>query len=133
MEKEKQAVPTEIRYEKDEAMLYVGFDNDASYAMSAEYLRVFSPSAEVRGHGPDSAVLQMGKRDVVITGIEPVGNYAVVLRFDDGHDSGIYSWSWLQTIGEGQEENWAQYLKDLEAAGGKRGASKAEIKAKPLN
>jgi len=118
---EKKLVPTEIRYEKSEDKLYVSFDNGDSYVFTAEYLRVFSPSAEVRGHGPDSAVLQVGKKDVKILSIEPVGNYAVILSFDDGHNSGIYSWSWFHTIGESQDEMWAKYLQDLSDAGAKRG------------
>jgi len=117
MSKDKQPLPTEIRYEKSEKNLYLRFDNDESYVLSAEYLRVYSPSAEVRGHSPEDEKLQIGKENVTIENIRPVGNYAVVLKFDDGHDSGIYSWSWLYAIAKNQERNWQVYLDKLKAAG----------------
>jgi len=117
MSKDKQPVPTELRYEKSEKNLYLSFDNGESYILSAEYLRVYSPSAEVRGHTPEDEKLQIGKEQVAIESIKPVGNYAVILKFDDGHDTGIYSWSWLYEIARNQDANWQTYLKKLQAAG----------------
>jgi len=113
-------IPTSIEYHKKSKILALTFDNGDNFNLSAEYLRVYSPSAEVRGHSEDTAVLQVGKADVNITHIEAVGNYAVVLRFDDGHDSGIYSWEWLYKLGKKYSPLWAQYLEDLKKAGGKR-------------
>jgi DUF971 family protein len=103
-------------------VLEVAFDDGASFRLPFEYLRVESPSAEVQGHGPGQRVLVPGKRDVDIVGIEPVGNYAVLLRFSDGHDSGIYSWSVLHELGREQDARWAAYLAELEARGLGRGA-----------
>jgi DUF971 family protein len=98
-------------------VLEVGFDTGEVFRLPCEYLRVNSPSAEVQGHGPDQKVLVAGKREVNITAIEPVGHYGVLLRFDDGHDTGIYSWSTLYTLGRGQAEGWRDYLAALEKAG----------------
>ncbi|MBS0570103.1 MAG: DUF971 domain-containing protein [Proteobacteria bacterium] len=97
-------------------MLEVGFDTGETFRLSCEYLRTHSPSAEVQGHSPSQRVLQHGKRDVNITAIEPVGNYGVLLRFDDGHDTGIYSWEYLHELGVNFEANWQAYLASLEAA-----------------
>jgi DUF971 family protein len=108
-------IPSEIRYEKQEKNLYVTFDG-ATHCLSAEYLRVMSPSAEVRGHGSGQEVLQYGKENVDIEHINPVGNYAVQLVFDDGHDTGIYSWSWLNEIAQNHDKNWQDYLAALEKA-----------------
>ncbi len=113
-------IPTSIEYHQKSKVLALSFDDGKSFNLTAEYLRVYSPSAEVRGHSEDTAVLQVGKADVNITHIEPVGNYAVVFRFDDGHDSGIYSWDWLYKLGDQHNTLWAQYLEDLQKAGGKR-------------
>jgi DUF971 family protein len=113
-------MPTNIEYHQQSKVLALSFDNGEHFNLTAEYLRVYSPSAEVRGHSEDTAVLQVGKADVNITHIEPVGNYAVVLRFDDGHDSGIYSWEWLYKLGTQHNTLWAAYLEDLKKAGGKR-------------
>jgi DUF971 family protein len=113
-------VPTEIEYHQNTRMFDIAFENGEKFSLSAEYLRVYSPSAEVRGHSPDQEVLQVGKADVKITHIEPVGQYAVLLRFDDGHDTGIYSWDWLYFLGKDQATLWAQYLAKLEKAGAKR-------------
>ena len=87
--------PTEIKLHQKSRLLEVAFDDGQRFSLSCEYLRVFSPSAEVRGHGPGQEVLQVGKRDVEITAIEPVGSYAVKLVFSDGHDTGLYSWEYL--------------------------------------
>ena len=88
--------------------------------LSAEYLRVFSPSAEVRGHSSDQRVLQTGKKEVTIKSIEPIGNYAVRIVFSDGHDSGIYSWDYLRELSENYSANWNQYLAELAAANSSR-------------
>lgn len=120
MTKEKTPIPTELNYDGESRILKVSFDDGKSFEMSAEYLRVFSPSAEVQGHSPDSAKLQFGKQDVKIDKIEQTGNYAVTIFFDDGHDSGIYSWSWLYGLGIHQQANWQDYLQRLQAAGKER-------------
>ncbi len=112
--------PKEINVHKKSATLEVVFDDDKRYSLTAEYLRVFSPSAEVQGHSPSEAVLQFGKKDVQFIDIEPQGHYAIKIVFSDGHDSGIYSWTYLQQLAENFEENWKQYLADLEAAGKSR-------------
>lgn len=113
-------IPTEIKLHKQSRVLEVAFDDGKRFEMPCEYLRVFSPSAEVRGHGPGQETLQVGKKYVEITNIEPVGQYAVVLVFSDGHDSGIYSWDYLYDLGMEQELYWSNYLKRLEAAGESR-------------
>ena len=102
--------------------LEVTFDDGHSFRLPCEYLRVESPSAEVQGHGPGQKVLVSGKRDVNIAAIEPVGHYGVLLRFDDGHASGIYSWSVLHELGREQETRWVNYLAALTAAGASRDA-----------
>lgn len=112
--------PTEIRLQQKSRQLVLGFDNDFSCTLSCEYLRVYSPSAEVRGHGAGQEVLQVGKEQVNITAVEPVGNYGVKLVFDDGHDSGIYGWDYLYELGERQEAYWADYLNRLAEAGHQR-------------
>lgn len=109
--------PTDIVHHTVSRELEVAFDDDSRYRLPAEYLRVYSPSAEVTGHGPGQRVLVAGKREVSIIGIEPVGNYAVQLRFSDGHASGIFTWETLHTLGRDQQRNWADYLAGLEAAG----------------
>lgn len=113
----KQIVPTEISYHKKSRVLDISFGDDGPFRLTAEFLRVHSPSAEVRGHGPGQDVLQIGKEDVGIDRIEPVGNYAVRLYFDDGHDTGLYSWQELQRFCSHNEELWADYLSRLAAAG----------------
>lgn len=102
--------------------LEVAFDSDETFRLPCEYLRVESPSAEVQGHGPGQKVLVTGKREVNIDAIEPVGHYGVLLRFDDGHASGIYSWALLYTLGREYEARWARYLAALDAAGATRAA-----------
>lgn len=108
--------PTEIRLHKKSRMLEVAFDNGASYQLSCEYLRVFSPSAEVRGHNKEQQKLIAGKKNVSIVNIEPVGNYAVKLIFDDGHSTGLYTWEILYKLSIHSEANWQEYLKRLELA-----------------
>lgn len=109
--------PTEIRLRRKSRILEVSFLDGVHYALPFEYLRVYSPSAEVKGHGPGQEVLQIGKENVQITEVEPVGNYAVRLVFDDGHNTGLYSWDVLYNLGETQNHKWQAYLKRLEAAG----------------
>ena len=112
--------PTEIKLHQTSKILEVTFDDGKQFRLPCEYLRVFSPSAEVRGHGPGQEVLQVGKRDVNIGAVEPVGVYAVKLSFSDGHDTGIFSWDYLYELGVKQEQNWKTYLARLEAAGKSR-------------
>ena len=112
-------IPTEIKVHKKSATLELIYD-DTSHTLSAEYLRVFSPSAEVQGHSPDQAVLQHGKRHITFKEIEPQGNYAIKLVFSDGHDSGIYSWPYLKALGDNLDSNWSDYLDRLEKAGKSR-------------
>ncbi len=112
--------PTKIVLHQQSRMLEVAFDDDRIFNLSCEYLRVFSPSAEVRGHGPGQEVLQIGKENVNISAVESVGAYAVKLIFDDGHDSGIYSWETLYELGSQQEAYWQTYLEELEKAGYER-------------
>ena len=109
-------VPVEIKLHKKSASLELTYADGSSYTLSAEYLRISSPSAEVRGHGKGQEVLQTGKREVNIRQIEAVGNYAIKLSFDDGHDSGIYSWDYLLDLGKNQEMLWRSYLAKLKSA-----------------
>ena len=110
-------VPTEIRLDRAARVLHVCFDDGVRFALPAEYLRVESPSAEVQGHGPGQKIVVTGKERVGITAVEPVGHYAVRLVFDDGHDTGIYSWRYLHELGCEQETRWRHYLAALEKAG----------------
>ena len=109
--------PTAITLHQRSRVLEVGFDDGRSFRIPFELMRIYSPSAEVQGHGPGQKVLVAGKRDVNIVGIEPIGNYAVLLRFDDGHDSGLYSWSYLHELGVEHDARWAAYLAALESRG----------------
>lgn len=111
--------PTEINLHQKSRVLEIAFEDGKRFNLSCEYLRCFSPSAEVQGHGPGEEVLQIGKENVNIDKIEQVGNYAISLHFDDGHHTGIYSWDTLYKLGNNMEENWSNYLKRLEAAGHK--------------
>lgn len=113
-------VPTEIKLHKLSRLMEVSFDDGKRFEYSFEFLRVYSPSAEVRGHGPGQEVLQLGKRDVDIVRVEPVGNYAIRPVFSDGHDSGLYSWDYLYEIGETRDDLWQTYLLRLAEAGGSR-------------
>ena len=112
--------PTEISLHQVSRVLDIVFEDGKRYSLPCEYLRVFSPSAEVRGHGPGQEVLQVGKKEVTINAIDAVGVYAVKFVFSDGHDTGIYSWDYLHELGERQATNWASYLARLEAAGQSR-------------
>jgi DUF971 family protein len=109
--------PGEIRYIAAEKRLEIDFDNGVGFSYPAEYLRVESPSAEVQGHGPGQKQVLSGRRHVGILEIEPVGNYAIKIKFDDLHDTGIYSWSYLYKLGEEQDEIWVRYLDELERRG----------------
>jgi DUF971 family protein len=109
------AWPTEIRLEKDRKTLKIAFDNGESHALSAEYLRVKSPSAEVQGHAPEERKTVPGKRDVAILEVHPIGNYAVRLVFDDLHSTGIYSWDYFLELGRNREAYWRDYLDELAA------------------
>jgi DUF971 family protein len=112
--------PTEIKLHQVSHILEVTFNDGKNFQFTCEYLRVFSPSAEVRGHGPGQEVLQVGKKDITIKAVEPVGSYAVKLEFSDGHDTGLYSWDYLYDLGKNQAGNWAGYLKRMEQAGVRR-------------
>lgn len=111
------AAPVEIRVRKSTRLLVVEFADGSSFELPFEYLRVHSPSAEVKGHGPGQEVLQTDKQDVSIDRIEPVGHYAIRLVFDDGHDTGLYTWKYLYELGRDQQQNWRAYLDRLAAAG----------------
>jgi len=113
-------IPTDIKLDQKARILELTFDDGKKFELTCEYLRVNSPSAEVQGHGPGEGVLQVGKENVGIEGIEPVGSYAVLLRFDDGHDTGIYAWETLYKLGTNKDEIWKDYLEKLAAAGHKR-------------
>jgi len=110
-------MPTELRLEKEDKRLEIDFEDGKSFSIPAELLRVESPSAEVQGHSPEQKKVVGQRRHVNIMKITPVGNYAVALKFDDLHDSGIYTWDFLYNMGTNQDTIWANYLKELEAAG----------------
>ncbi len=112
--------PTELTLAKDKKALSIVFEDGAAHTLSAEYLRVMSPSAEVQGHSPDQRKTVGGKQEVMILNVIPVGNYAVRLTFDDMHSTGIFGWAYLDTLGCEQEERWATYLTELAAKGLKR-------------
>ena len=118
-------IPTDIVLHETSRLLEVAFDNGQTYKLSFEYLRVFSPSAEVQGHGPGQEVLQTGKRDVRIVSLSPVGHYGLQPTFSDGHDSGIYSWDYLYFLGVNQTQLWAKYEERLQQAGADRDAPMA--------
>ncbi len=111
------ATPVEIKLRKASCLIAVQFDDGTSFDLPFEYLRVFSPSAEVQGHGPGQGVLQTGKENIRVTSIEPIGHYAVRLVFDDGHNTGLYTWKYLYELGTQQAENWQAYLDRLKSAG----------------
>ena len=113
-------IPSGITLHQKSQVLEVSFPDGKTFRLPSEFLRVYSPSAEVRGHGPGQEVLQSGKRDVQILAVEPVGSYAVQLRFSDGHDTGIYSWDLLYDYGTRQDAMWRQYLQKLQDAGARR-------------
>ena len=103
--------PIELKLDPAKTTLTVSFDDGKSFPLAAEYLRVESPSAEVQGHGPDQKQIVVGKENVKINALEPVGNYAVRIRFDDGHDTGLFSWDYLHELGREQTQKWADYLR----------------------
>jgi len=113
--------PTEIKLHQKSRVMEIAFSDGQSFRLPYEFLRVYSPSAEVRGHGPGQEVLQTGKREVEIRNLDPVGSYAVQPAFSDGHSTGIYSWDYLYELGQKQEKMWREYLAKLEAAGASRG------------
>ena len=123
--------PTEIKLHQKSRVLEIAFDDGKSYRLPYEFLRVHSPSAEVRGHGPGQEVLQTGKKEVDITRVEPVGSYAIQLCFSDGHETGIYSWDLLYQYGEKQETMWRQYLERMEQAGASREPGPAPFGERP--
>jgi len=112
--------PTEIKLHQQSRVMEVAFDDGRTFRLPYEYLRVFSPSAEVRGHGPGQEVLQAGKKEIEIRQVEPVGSYAIQPTFSDGHATGIYSWDYLYQLGIEQDSRWAAYLKQIEASGASR-------------
>jgi len=112
--------PTEIKLHQASRVLEIAFADGSSFRLPYEFLRVYSPSAEVRGHGPGQEVLQTGKRDVAINDVEAVGHYAIRPTFSDGHDTGIYSWDYLYELGVRHDELWQRYLERLAAAGASR-------------
>ncbi len=112
--------PTEIKLHQKSQRLEISFADGKTFSLPAEFLRVYSPSAEVRGHGPGQEVLQAGKKNVQILAVEPVGQYAVQLKFSDGHDTGIYSWDLLYDYGVKQDAMWQRYLERLAQAGASR-------------
>lgn len=109
--------PTEIKLDKDKSTLTVSFDDGSEFALPAELLRVMSPSAEVQGHTPEQRVTVPGKKNVRIGKLDPVGNYAVRISFDDGHDTGLFSWTYLRNLGENQEAHFSAYLRELAEKG----------------
>jgi DUF971 family protein len=115
-------IPTEIKLHQQSRVLEVAFNDGRSFRLPYEFLRVYSPSAEVRGHGPGQEVLQTGKRDVAITEVEAVGHYAIRPTFSDGHDTGIYSWDYLYDLGTHHDGMWQRYLERMTEAGASRDA-----------
>lgn len=120
-------VPSKIKLHKQSQQLELHF-GDEQFLLPAELLRVYSPSAEVKGHGPGQEVLQFGKKDVAINGVERAGNYALKLIFSDGHDTGIFTWSYLHDLGRNQEQLWSDYLQKLHLAGKSREKDTSVVK-----
>ena len=123
--------PTEIKLHQKSRVLEIAFSDGRSFALPYEFLRVFSPSAEVRGHGPGQEVLQTGKREIDIKTLDPVGSYAVQPTFSDGHATGIFSWDYLYSLGTDQERLWKEYLAKLDTAGASRDVEQALTSGKP--
>jgi DUF971 family protein len=123
--------PTEIKLRQKSRLMELVFSDGSQFELSYELLRVYSPSAEVRGHGPGQEVLQIGKRDVDISTLEPVGSYAVQPTFSDGHSTGLYSWDYLYWLGTNREMLWRQYLKRMEEAGASREPGPAPFEQRP--
>ena len=120
--------PTEIKLHQQSRMLEIAYNDGANYQLPYEYLRVYSPSADVSGHGPGQEVLQVGKKVVGVSEIIPVGSYAVQINFDDGHDTGLYTWEYLYKLGKNRAALWQDYLDRLAAAGASRESGKGEKK-----
>jgi DUF971 family protein len=120
-------IPTELTVRRQSKIVDIAFDDGAAFSIPFELMRVYSPSAEVQGHGPGQEVLQLGKRDVLINGVEPVGNYGIKPIFNDGHESGIYTWDTLYKLGRDQDKLWKDYLGRLEAAGFKGDSGREPI------
>jgi DUF971 family protein len=123
--------PIEIKLRQKSRCMEISFSDGSQFELSYELLRVYSPSAEVRGHGPGQEVLQAGKRDVEILSLEPSGSYAVQPKFSDGHDTGIYSWDYLYLLGKNRETLWREYLERLEQAGASREPGPAPFEPRP--
>ena len=123
--------PSEIKLHQKSRVLEISFADGKTFQLPCEFLRVYSPSAEVRGHGPGQEVLQIGKKNVDITHIEPVGSYAIQLKFSDGHDTGLYSWDILYDLGVHQDEMWQQYLRRMEDAGASREPGPVPFEQRP--
>lgn len=120
--------PTRVHYHKQSRELELGYANSETFRLPVEFLRVYSPSAEVRGHGGDTAVLQVGKKDVGLQNITQAGNYALKLHFDDGHDSGLFSWNYLYDLAIHHEAYWSNYLQRLNDAGASREPASIQFK-----
>ena len=120
-------MPTQINLHQKSRILELTFDDESHFELSCEYLRVNSPSAEVQGHGPGQGTLQVGKEDVGIDKIEQVGNYAVCIHFDDGHNTGIYAWDTLYKLGRHKDEIWQDYLNQLQQSGFERKENRMEV------
>ncbi|HEX6319783.1 MAG TPA: DUF971 domain-containing protein [Burkholderiales bacterium] len=123
--------PVEIKLHQKSRRMEIAFSDGSQFDLSYELLRVYSPSAEVRGHGPGQEVLQVGKRNVEILSLEPSGSYAVQPTFSDGHNTGIYSWDYLYGLGQNREKLWQEYLERLERAGASREPGPAPFEARP--
>lgn len=123
--------PVALTVHKQSRTLEITFDSGENFFLPFEYLRVYSPSAEVKGHGPGQEVLQTGKRDVLLTALEPVGHYAVMPHFSDGHNSGIYTWDYLHWLGANQTQLWEDYLARLESAGHTRESGRDALMSQP--
>lgn len=123
--------PTEIKLHQKSRVLEIAYSDGRSFSLSCEFLRVFSPSAEVRGHGPGQEVLQTGKRNVDIVALDPVGSYAIQPTFSDGHATGIYAWDYLYSLGTEHDRLWSEYLQRLEAANANRDVEQVLASGKP--
>ena len=123
--------PTEIKLHQKSRVLEIAFEDGKRFRLPFEFLRVYSPSAEVRGHGPGQETLQVGKKEVEINNVEPVGSYALQLVFSDGHDSGLYSWNYLYELGANQDTMWKHYLERMQAAGASRAAATGAFAQRP--
>ena len=131
MEKNEAPQPVEIKLHQKSRKMEIAFSDGSRFELSYELLRVYSPSAEVRGHGPGQEVLQAGKRDVEIVSLEPSGSYAVQPAFSDGHNTGIYSWDYLYWLGQNREKLWREYLQRIENAGASREPGPEPFEARP--